>query len=84
MNYNLPPFNEKEKHGFFEQNILDFSEEIFKNKFFGIALGIILNLIFLYSFFKSKNCLSIVIHIFLVYMVFEIILFKLTKLKRNK
>ena len=84
MNYNLPPFNEKEKHGFFEQNIFDFSDDLFKNKIFGSALGIILNLIFIYSFFKSKSCLSIVIYIFLVYMVFAIILFKLASLKRNK
>ena len=58
MNYNLPPFNEKEKHGFFEQTILDFSTELFKNKVFGFSLGIILNTVFIYSFFnkyKFKN-----------------------------
>ena len=84
MNYNLPPFNEKEKHGFFEQNILDFSTELFKNKVFGIALGIILNTMFLYSFFKYKSCFSIAIFIFLVFMTFSIILFQLANLKRNK
>ena len=84
MNYNLPPFNEKEKHGFFEQTILDFSTELFKNKVFGFALGIILNTVFIYSFFKYKSCFSIALFIFLVYMTFYIILFQLANPRRNK
>ena len=84
MKYNLPPFNEKEKHGFFEQKILDFSNDLFKNKTFGIALALILNLVFIFLFFKAKSCLSIIICIFLVYLIFSIILFQLLNLQRNK
>lgn len=84
MNYNLPPFNEKEKHGLLEQYILDFSEEQFKNPVFGLALCIILNVIFIFSFCKSKSCISIILYIFLVYLIFAIILFQLANFKRNK
>ena len=84
MNYNLPPFNEKEKHGFFEQNILDFSKGLFQNPLFGLALGIILNIVFFYSILKSKSCFSIIIYIFIVYLIFAIILFQLANLGKNK
>ena len=84
MKYDLPPFNEKEKRGFFEQRILEFSSMIFKNPIFGISLGIILNLIFLFSYFQSKNCLSTILNIFLVYLMFSIILFQLSNMQKNK
>ena len=84
MKYNLPPFNEVVKRGFFEQLILDFSSEIFKNPLFGIALGIILNIIFLFSCFTYKSCLSIIAYIFLVYLIFAIILFQISNFTRKK
>ena len=84
MEYDLPPFNKKEKHGFFEQTILDFSKDSFRNPVFGLSLGLLFNLIFIYSLFKSKNCLFIITCSFLVYLIFSIILFKLSKLERNK
>ena len=84
MKYNFPPFNEKEKHGFFEQKILDFSKGLFKNKVFGIALALILNIVFFGLYFKSKSCFSIIISIFLVYLIFSIILFQLLNPQINK
>ena len=84
MKYNLPPFNEVVKRGFFEQHILDFSSELFKNQLFGTALSIIFNIIFLFSCFSFKSCLSIIAYVFLVYLIFAIILFQLSKFKRNK
>ena len=83
MKYNLPPFNEVVKRGFFEQNILNFSTEIFRNPLCGIALSIILNIVFIFSCFKFKSCLSIIIYILLVYLLFAIILFQFLNLKRN-
>ena len=88
MKYNLPPFNEVVKRGFFEQHILDFSSELFKNQLFGIAISVIFsvifNIVFLFSCFKFKSCLSIIVYIFLVYLIFAIILFQISKFKRNK
>ena len=84
MKYNLPPFNEVVKRGLFEQHILDFSSELFKNQLFGIAISVIFNIVFLFSCFKVKSCLSIILYIFLVYLIFAIILFQISKFKRNK
>ena len=84
MKYNLPPFNEKEKHGFFEQSILDFSTELFRNPVLGLSLGILLNILYFYSYCKSKSCISIIIYLFLVYLLISIILSKLANLRGNK
>ena len=84
MKYNLPPFNEKVPRGYFEQSILDFSEDLFQKPFLGYALGIIVNILYIYSYYKSKSCLSIIIYLFLAYLIFSIIFSQITKLKRNK
>ena len=84
MKYNLPPFNEKVPRGFFEQIILDFSSDVFKNPILGLTLGIILNILYIYSYFKSKSCFSIIIYLFLAYLIYSIILSQLAKFKRTK
>ena len=84
MKYNLPPFNEKVPRGYFEQSILDFSEDLFKKPLLGYALGIIVNILYIYSYYKSKSCFSIIIYLFLAYLIFSIIFSQITKLKRNK
>ena len=84
MKYNLPPFNEKVPRGYFEQSILDFSEDLFKNPYIGFALGIMVNILYIYSYYKSKSCLSIIIYLFLAYLIISIIFSLITKLKRNK
>ena len=84
MSFYLYLLNEKEKHGFFEQKILDFSKGLFQNPLLGLALGIILNIVFFYSILKSKSCFSIIIYIFIVYLIFAIILFQLANLGKNK
>ena len=84
MKYNLPPFNEKVPRGFFEQIILDFSSDLFKNPILGLALGIIINILYIYSYFKSKSCFSIIIYLFLAYLIYSIFLAQLAKFKRNK
>ena len=84
MKFNLPPFNEKVPRGYFEQSILDFSEELFKKPLMGLALGIMINILYIYSYYKSKSCFSIIIYLFLVYLVFSIIFSKIIRLKMNK
>ena len=59
MKYNLPPFNEKVPRGYFEQSILDFSSDLFQSPLLGFALGIAVNILYIYSYYKSKSCFSI-------------------------
>ena len=84
MKYNLPPFNEKVPRGYFEQSILDFSSDLFQNPLLGFALGIAVNILYIYSYYKSKSCFSILIYLFIAYLLYSIIVSKLFKIKRNK
>ena len=84
MKYNLPPFNEKIPSGYFEQSILDFSSDLFQSPLLGFALGIAVNILYIYSYYKSKSCFSILIYLFIAYLLYSIIVSKLFKIKRNK
>ena len=84
MKYNLPPFNEKVPRGYFEQSILDFSSDLFQSPLLGFALGIAVNILYIYSYYKSKSCFSIIIYLFIAYLLYSIIFSKLFKIKRNK
>ena len=84
MKYNLPPFNEKVPRGYFEQSILDFSFVFFQSPLLGFALGIAVNILYIYSYYKSKSCFSIIIYLFIAYLLYSIIVSKLFKIKRNK
>ena len=84
MKYNLPPFNEKVPRGYFEQSILDFSSDLFQSPLLGFALGITVNILYIYSFYKSKSCFSIIIYLFIAYLLYSIIFSKLFQIKRNK
>ena len=84
MKYNLPPFNEKVPRGYFEQSILDFSSDLFQSPLLGFALGIAVNILYIYSYYKSKSCFSIIIYLFIAYLLYSIIVSKLFKIKRSK
>jgi hypothetical protein len=84
MKYDLPPFNEKEKHGFIEQNLLDISSGLFKNQTLGFTLAILTNFLFIYLYFKSKSCISLLIYLFLVYIIISIIISQLANISKNK
>ena len=84
MKYNLPPFNEKVPRGYFEQSILDFSSDLFQSPLLGFALGIAVNILYIYSYYKSKSCFSIIIYLFIAYLLYSIIFSKLFQIKRNK
>ena len=84
MKYDLPPFNEKEKHGFIEQTLLDTSSELYRNQSLFFTLAIFINILFIYSWFTSKSVISILIFLFIIYLLSSIIISKFANFKRNK
>ena len=84
MKYSIPPFNEKEHREYFEQKILDFSTILFRDPKLGLGLGTILNLLYLYSYFKKRSVIFIILYLFLSYLIISILLVKLFNLKRKK
>ena len=84
MKFSLPPFNEKPKRGFFEQKIFDFSEELFKSPILGISVLLIINLLYLYTYVKSRSLISLLFYLFFAYIILSMIVAKVLGLKRNK
>ena len=84
MKYNLPSFNEKEERIFIEQKILCFSTELFRNPRLGLFLIVFINVLYLYAYFKSKSVISIILYLFLLYIVFSIVSSKLLNLQKNE
>ena len=84
MKYSLPPFNEKPIRNALEQKIFNFSEEMFQSPILGIALLLTLNLVYLYTYIKSQSVISLLLYLFLTYLVVSLILAQLLNIKRNK
>jgi len=83
MKFDLPPFNEKVPHNFFEQTILDFSSDLFKTPYLGYTIAFLLNILYIYTYCKSKSCISIIIYLFLTYLLSSIILSQLAQFTRK-
>ena len=61
-----------------------FSKEIFKNMIFGYIIGIYLNFVYIYNWRKNKNIFSLLIILYINYLLIKIILGRLFKLEENK
>ena len=61
-----------------------FSKEIFKNAIFGYVIGIYLNFVYIYNWRKNKNIFSLLIILYINYLLIKIILGRLFKLEENK
>ena len=84
MKYSLPPFNEKPKRGVIEQKIYNFSEDLFKTPILGIALLLAINLFYLYTYIKSQSVISLLLYLFLAYLIVSLSLAQLFNINRNK
>ena len=67
-----------------EPYLSQFSKEIFKNAIFGYVIGIYLNLVYIYNWRKNKNIFSLLIILYINYLLIKIILGRLFKLEENK
>ena len=67
-----------------ESHFSQFSKEIFKNAIFGYICGIYLNFVYIYNWRKNKNIFSLLIILYINYLLIKIILGMLYKLEENK
>ena len=67
-----------------EPYLSQFSKEIFKNAIFGYVIGIYLNFVYIYNWRKNKNIFSLLIILYINYLLIKIILGRLFKLEENK
>lgn len=82
---NIIPKNSDQQNGFFidEEIFGKFSKNIFKVPIFGYLCGICINIVYLYCWAKKKNIFSIAILLFIDYLIIEIILRNIFKIKKE-
>ena len=61
-----------------------FSKDIFKNPIFGYITGIYLNFLYIHNWRKNKNIFSLLMILYINYLLIKIILGKIYKLEENK
>ena len=84
MNYDIPPFNEEEKREYFEQKILDFSKKLFYSPKLAFLLVLAFDILYIYLMIKSRSFISIMLYIFLVYLLISIFLVNILKPQKNE
>ena len=83
--YRVKEYPNKEKGFFFdEEKFAKFSCDLFKVPIFAIICSIYLNILYIYSWKKQMNNLSIIVNIFINYLIIEIILQKLFRVNEIK
>ena len=82
--YRVAEYPNQEK-GFFmdEQKFANFSKNLFKVPVFGYLSGIILNLVYLYSWRKGKSIISILFTLFIDYLIILILLKNVFKISQE-
>ena len=83
--YKIPEYPNKEK-GFLidEEKFGQFSKDIFNSPIFAILCGIYINIIYILSWRKRMSILSVLIKLFIQYLIIEIIMKKIFKIDQNK
>ena len=79
--------NEEENHFNYimdEQTFSKFSREIFKFPIFGILCGLYLNFVYIYNWKKNKNIFSLMLILYINYLIIEIILKNILKIEEVK
>ena len=80
--YKVPEYPNQEKGFLFdEQKFANFSKNLFKVPYFGYFCGLCLNIVYIYSWRKNKSILSILMTLFIDYLIILIVLKKLLKSK---
>jgi hypothetical protein len=84
-NYKVPEYPNQER-GFIldEQKFAKFSYDLFNFPIFAICCGIYLNIIYIFFCTRKMSIISIIINIFIHYLIIRIILTKLLKPKEIK
>ena len=83
--YKVPEYPNQER-GFIldEQKFAKFSHDLFNFPIFAIISGIYLNIVYFFSCIRKMSIISILINIFIQYLVIRIILTKLFKINDIK
>ena len=83
--YKVPEYPNQERGFIFdEQKFAKFSHDLFNFPIFAIISGIYLNIVYFFSCIRKMSIISILINIFIQYLVIRIILTKLFQINEIK
>ena len=77
MQYGVPPVSRSQRSGFFDITALKMSKELFRSPIFGIIISTILNILYLYNWYKSKSFIYLIYLLFLSFLIIKSIHFKI-------
>ena len=75
----IPPVARSQRSGFLDETVLKISKELFEIPIFGIGIGGIINILFLYLCYKSATFISLCTFLLLYYLIIRIIQIKILK-----
>ena len=69
MKVDIPPIAKSQRSGFIDEKILEFSKELFEIPLYGFGIATILNIFYLYYWYKRASLFSLIYFIFLFYII---------------
>ncbi len=73
MKSGFPQFAKSQRSGFIDEKILELSQELFEIPLFGYGIAAILNIFYLYYWYKKASLFSLIYFIILFYIITKII-----------
>ena len=84
MRENVPPIAESKRANCLDEKILEFSSDLFKIPQFGYAISLVLNLLYIYLWYKKTTIFSLIIRVFLFYLILKLIQKQIFEVKINQ
>ena len=69
----IPLVEQRQRTDLLDEVLLDHSKELFKIPYFGYGIAVIINIIYLYHWYKRATLFSLFINIFLAYLIVKIV-----------
>lgn len=73
MNTDIPPVARSARSGIVDETILKISGELFEVPFFGYGIAIIINILYVYYWYKRATFFSLLYFIFLFWLIIRVI-----------
>ena len=77
MKYDIPPVARSQRSGILDEKILQLSNELFEIPLFGYGISGIINILFIYLWYKKVTFFSLIFFLFLYYLIIRIIQIKI-------
>jgi len=77
MKFDIPPIEKSKRSGLLDETVLKLSKGLFEIPLFGYGIAIIVNILFIYLWYKRTTFFSLCFFFFLYYIIIRIIQIKI-------